>query len=118
MSTRSIRSYLLILTLIFAAAFLAGTLAPALLRNEATKAFQYLVDNYQGLEGGKLFFTLLLHNVMATIFVLISGVLVGIISIFAIGSNGFVLGVVYRQVAGVEGYSKAALKVLPHGVFE
>ena len=65
-----------------------------------------------------LFFTLLLHNVMATIFVLVSGVIVGIIPTFAIGSNGFVLGVVYRQVAEVDGYSKAALKVLPHGVFE
>ena len=65
-----------------------------------------------------LFFTLLLHNVMATIFVLVSGVIVGIIPTFAIGSNGFVLGVVYRQVAEVDGYSKDALKVLPHGVFE
>jgi uncharacterized membrane protein SpoIIM required for sporulation len=60
-----------------------------------------------------LFFTLLLHNVMATIFVLVSGVIVGIIPTFAIGSNGFILGVVYRQVAEVDGYSKAALKVLP-----
>ena len=55
---------------------------------------------------------------MATIFVLVSGVIVGIIPTFAIGSNGFVLGVVYRQVAEVDGYSKAALKVLPHDVFE
>jgi stage II sporulation protein M len=45
-------------------------------------------------------------------------VLVGIIPTFAIGANGFVLGVVYRQTAEVMGYSKAALKVLPHGVFE
>ena len=55
---------------------------------------------------------------MATILVLISGVLVGIIPIFAIGANGFVLGVVYRQAAEAMGYSEAALKVLPHGVFE
>jgi len=65
-----------------------------------------------------LFFTLLLHNVMATIFVLISGVIVGIIPTFAIGANGFVIGVVYRQTAEVVGYSKAALMVLPHGVVE
>ncbi|HET7318887.1 MAG TPA: stage II sporulation protein M [Nitrospirota bacterium] len=43
---------------------------------------------------------------------------VGIIPTFAIGANGFVLGVVYRQAAEVVGFSKAALKVLPHGVFE
>jgi len=115
---RALKSYLLILTLIFVAAFLSGTLASSSTRQQMTDAFQVVADNYRGLAGGKLFFTLLLHNVMATIFVLISGVLVGIIPTFAIGANGFILGVVYRQVAEVEGYSKAAQKVLPHGVFE
>ena len=40
---------------------------------------------------------------MATTFVLISDVLVGIIPAFAIGSNGFVRGAVYRKVTKVEG---------------
>ena len=115
---RTIKPYLLILTLIFAAAFLAGMLAPSSTRQNITNAFRVVADNYRGLASGKLFFTLLLHNVMATIIVLISGVLVGIIPTFAIGANGFFLGVVYRQTAEVLGYSKAALKVLPHGVFE
>ena len=115
---RTIKPYILILASIIAASFLAGTLTPASVRNEVTKAFQLVADNYRGLAGGKLFFTILLHNVMASIFVLISGVLVGITPTFAIGANGFILGVVYRQTAEVMGYSKAALKVLPHGVFE
>jgi stage II sporulation protein M len=83
-----------------------------------TEAFRVVADNYRGLAGGKLFFTFLLHNVMASIIVLISGVLVGVVPIFATGANGFFLGVVYRQTAEVVGYWKAALKVLPHGVFE
>jgi stage II sporulation protein M len=115
---RTIKPYILILALIFAAAFLAGTLAPAPVRNEATKAFQFVADNYRGLAGGALFFNILVHNVMASILILISGVLIGIIPTFAIGSNGFVLGVLYRQAAELVGYSKAALKVLPHGVVE
>ncbi len=114
----NLKPYLLALFIIFAAAFLAGALAPSFTRQQMTDAFQVVADNYRGLAGGKLFFTLLLHNVMATIIVLISGVLVGIIPTFAIGANGFVLGVVYRQTAEVAGYWKAALKVLPHGVFE
>lgn len=118
MSRPTLKSYLLILTLIFSAAFLAGTLFPSSTRQQMTEAFQVVADNYRGLGGGKLFFTLLLHNVMATLFVLISGVIVGIIPTFAIGANGFVLGVVYRQTAEVSGCSKAAMKVLPHGVFE
>ena len=115
---RTIKPYIQILTLIFVAAFLAGMLTPSSVREELTKAFQRFAENYRGLEGGKLFFTILLHNVMATIFVLISGVLVGIIPTFVIGANGFVLGVVYRQTAEMVGYSQAALKVLLHGVFE
>ena len=115
---RTIKPYLLILTLIFAVSFLAGILAPSSIRQQMTEVFQAVVGNYRGLAGGMLYFNILVQNVMATIFVLISGVFVGIIPTFAISSNAFGLGVLYRQAAEVAGYSKAALKVLPYGVFE
>jgi len=118
MLDRTIKPYLLILTLIFAVSFLAGILAPPSIRQQMTEVFQAVVGNYQGLAGGMLYFNILVQNVMATIFVLISGVFVGIIPTFAISSNAFGLGVLYRQAAEVAGYSKAALKVLPYGVFE
>jgi len=118
MLDRTIKPYLLILTLIFAVSFLAGILAPSSIRQQMTEVFQAVVGNYRGLAGGMLYFNILVQNVMATIFVLISGVFVGIIPTFAISSNAFGLGVLYRQAAEVAGYSKAALKVLPYGVFE
>jgi stage II sporulation protein M len=114
----TIKPYILILTLIFAASFLAGTIAPLAIRRQMAEVFQVVVANYRGLAGGALFFNILVQNVMATIFVLLSGVIVGIIPTFAVGSNGFGLGVLYRQAADVSGISKAALKVLPYGVFE
>jgi stage II sporulation protein M len=83
-----------------------------------TEVFQAVVGNYGGLAGGMLFFNILVQNVMATIFVIISGVVVGIVPTFAISSNGFGLGVLFRQAAEATGYSKAVLKVLPYGVFE
>lgn len=118
MFDRTIKPYILILTLIFAASFLAGTVAPSWIRQQMTEVFQVVVGNYRGLAGGALFFNILVQNVMATIFVIIAGVIVGIIPTFAISSNGFGLGVLYRQAAEASGYSKAALKVLPYGVFE
>ena len=118
MLDRTIKPYLLILTLIFAVSFLAGILAPSSIRQQMTEVFQAVVGNYRGLAGGMLYFNILVQNVMATIFVLISGVFVGIVPTFAISSNAFGLGVLYRQAAEVAGYSKAALKVLPYGVFE
>jgi len=113
-----LKPYLLILFLIFSTAFLAGTLAPASVRNEVTKVFQLVADSYRGLAGGTLFFYILFNNVMASILILVSGVLIGIVLVFAVGSNGFVLGVLYRNAAEVTGYSKAGLMLLPHGVFE
>ena len=76
-------------------------MAPPAIRQQMTEMFQAVVGNYRGLAGGMLFFNILVQNVMATIFVVISGVIVGIIPTFAISSNGFGLGVLYR--AGVRG---------------
>jgi stage II sporulation protein M len=118
MFDRILKPYLLILILIFAASFLAGIIAPPAIRRQMTELFQAVAGSYRGLAGGMLFFNILVQNVMATIFVIISGVIVGIIPTFAVSSNGFGLGVVFRQAAEVSGYSKAALTVLPYGVFE
>jgi len=115
---RTIKPYILILALIFVTSFLVGTLASVSVRNDATRTFQLVADGYRGLAGGTLFFSLLFNNVIASIVVLVSGVLIGIIPILAIGSNGLLLGVLYRQTAEMQGYSNAALKVLPHGIFE
>lgn len=115
---QTIKPYLLILTLVLAVSFLAGTIAPTSIRRQMTEMFQAIVGNYRGLSGGMLFYNILLQNVMATIILLISGAIVGILPVLAIGSNGFGLGVLFRQAAEVSGYSTAALKVLPYGVFE
>lgn len=118
MFDRTIKPYLLILTLVFAASFLAGTIAPSAIRQQMIDVFKGVVGNYRGLAGGMLFFNILVQNVMATIFVVISGVMAGVIPTFAISSNGFGLGVLYRQASEVSGFPAAALKVLPYGVFE
>lgn len=118
MFDRTIKPYLLVLTLVFAASFLAGTIAPSAIRQQMIDVFKGVVGNYRGLAGGVLFFNILVQNVMATIFVVISGVMAGVIPTFAISSNGFGLGVLYRQASEVSGFPAAALKVLPYGVFE
>ena len=118
MFDRTIRPYLLILTLVFAVSFLAGTMAPPAIRRQMTEVFQAVAGNYRELAGGALFFNILVQNAMATIFVILSGVIAGVVPTFAISSNGFGLGVLYRQVSEVSGTSKAALEILPYGVFE
>ena len=118
MIDRAIKPYLLILVLIFAASFLAGTFVPSPIRRQMTEMLQAMAGDYRELSGGMLFFNILTQNVTATLFVVIFGVIVGIIPTFVVGSNGFGLGVMYRQASEVSGFSKAAITVLPYGVFE
>jgi len=118
MIDQAIKPYLLILALVFAASFLAGTFVPSPIRRQMTEMFQAMAGDYRELSGGMLFFNILAQNVTATLFVVIFGVIVGIIPTFVVCSNGFGLGVMYRQASEVSGFSKAALTVLPYGVFE
>ena len=52
MFDRTIGPYLLILTLVFAASFLAGTVAPSSIRHQMDEVFQAVVGSYRGLAGG------------------------------------------------------------------
>jgi stage II sporulation protein M len=118
MSDRAVVPYLLALCALFAATFLGGMFAPLSVRQQVTDALQVVGEQYRDLAGGALFFYILIHNVMASLLLLASGLLYGIVPVLAVGSNGFVLGVLYSQEALVAGYSKAAMKVVPHGIFE
>jgi stage II sporulation protein M len=118
MSDRAVVPYLLVLSALFAAAFLGGISAPPPVRQQVTDALQVVGEQYRDLAGGTLFFYILLHNVMASLLLLASGFLYGVIPVLAVGSNGFVLGVLCGQEAAAVGYSKAAMKVVPHGIFE
>ena len=115
---RALRTYILILALIFSAFFIAGTVAPVQFRQSGVDALQLFQDNYWGIEGGKLYFALLVRNVMVSIMIMLSGVLFGIVPVFSMASNGLVLGIVCRQREDAAGIAKAALEVLPHGIIE
>jgi stage II sporulation protein M len=118
MSDRHIIPYFLILCALFGAAFLGGISAPPPVTQQVTEALQAVGEQYRDMSGGTLFFYILLHNVTASLLLLASGLLYGVVPVLAAGSNGFVLGVLYREAAATLGYAKAALKVVPHGIFE
>jgi stage II sporulation protein M len=76
------------------------------------------LEPFQNMAGGELFLLILVNNTIETLFMLLFGVLFGILPVLSVAANGFLLGVFYLQSAGTVGYWKAALHVLPHGVFE
>ena len=118
MPERALKPYLFILASLFAVAFLAGIFAPFPARQQAAEIFQSATEFYRDLTGGTLFFLILLNNTIASLLIILVGLIVGILPIISVGFNGFILGVLYRQTAGIAGYGKAALQVLPHGIFE
>jgi stage II sporulation protein M len=118
MPERALKPYLLTLAALFAVAFLAGFFAPAVGRKMAAETFQTFIDTFRDLPGGALFYQILMNNLIAGLLMLLLGLIVGILPVFAVGFNGFLLGALYRYTAGIAGYWNATWTVLPHGIFE
>ncbi|GAB4234348.1 MAG: stage II sporulation protein M [Deltaproteobacteria bacterium] len=117
-NARRIRRNFFVLSLLFAVSFSAGAVAPAVFRRQMAEVFNLFAFDFRSLSGGALFFNILVRNVVGTIFVLVSGVAGGVVPVIAVGSNGFGLGVLFRQAVGEGAIAAGALKVLPYGFFE
>ncbi len=83
-----------------------------------TDFFQQFAGQIPDAGGGTLYLFILLNNLVATLLVMFLGLLLGIVPVLSVIANGFILGVLYRQVSGLVGYGKAALQVVPHGILE
>ncbi len=118
MPERDLKPYALVLSCIFAAAFLAGAFAPPPARQEVTRIFRFVDGTYRDLAGGTLFLLILANNVIGSFLTLLFGLFLGIVPVMSVASNGLILGVLCRQAGETQGYAKAALAVLPHGIFE
>ena len=118
MLERNIARYVVFLSFLFIAAFLAGFLAPIPGKMDM---FGTLMDAFEPsltLTPWKMFFVILLNNSAKSFAILLSGILFGLVPLIAVAVNGYVLGVAYLLASGEVGYLKAAKSVLPHGVLE
>ncbi len=114
----AVRPYLGYLAALFAAGILAGILSPPPFRRRIAEGFLEMMEPLQNRAGGELFLLILVNNTIETLFMVLFGVLFGILPVLSVATNGFLLGVLYLQSAAAVGYWKAALQVMPHGVFE
>jgi stage II sporulation protein M len=114
----AIRPYLVYLAALFVAGVLVGILSPPAFRQQVEEGLREFLEPFQNRDGGELFLLILVNNTIATFFMLLFGVLFGILPVLSVAANGLLFGVIYLESAGTIGYGKAALQVLPHGVFE
>lgn len=110
-----------------AATFLIG----AYLGYTQSGQFQFLLDNQikqltdmVNSIGGKdhyqwrLLGFILMNNVMVSVFMVYSGVMLGIIPLFSLLSNGLVMGYIAHQNVPEIGWGQFFLAILPHGIIE
>jgi stage II sporulation protein M len=95
----AIRPYLAVAAGLYVAAFLGGVYAPPSLRKELVDVFMAATEPYINQSGGVLFLFILANNLIASILMLVLGVVFGIVPFIGILSNGLVLGVLWRHSA-------------------
>ena len=118
MPERNIPRYCVILTALFVAATLAGFYAPMPGKKELLGDLMASFGPFLELSPWRMFFFLLLNNSVKSFLVMLAGILFGLIPVFAVATNGIILGVAYLFASRGFGYIKAAKAVLPHGVPE
>ncbi len=110
--------YFLIVCATFVVAFVIGFFAPASAGRQLLEGIDTYVDQFRGMPGGAVFWYIFVHNVLASLLVLGAGLVFGVVPTVAVCFNGFILGIVYREGSEAYGYVGAALRLLPHGMFE
>jgi stage II sporulation protein M len=118
MPKRNIPLYVVILSALFVASCLLGFFAPIPGKRDL---YDTLLNSYLPfltLAPWKMFFVILLNNSAKSFVVLLSGILFGLVPLFAVATNGYILGIAYLFTSRGVGYVQAAKTVLPHGVLE
>lgn len=113
-----VRRYLVLLALLFAAAFPAGLFATHPALREVAKMFAGMMSPFGGMSGGTVFLLVLANNVFASLVMLLSGLIGGVIPVASVGFNGFAMGLIFRHLVDTAGRGRALADLAPHAVFE
>jgi stage II sporulation protein M len=73
-----------------------------------------IMDDSSFVLAGKLF----LNNIQACLFMFLGGATFGVVTLFIIGTNGFVIGSILEVVRQEQSLLYVAAAVVPHGIFE
>jgi stage II sporulation protein M len=116
---KPVRRYVVFMALLFAVAFPAGLFAndPAL-RGLAKTFVDMTGAPTQEMAGGSFFLFILMNNMFASLLLLFFGVFGGVIPVLSVGTNGFMLGMVYRHISESAGTKQAMLDIVPQSLFE
>jgi len=111
------RNYFYLVTCLFILFAIIGFIFPVFFQEFIKKFIENISEQISGMNFFQLFIFILQNNLKTAFIGLISGVFIGIIPLFLILFNGYVLGFIANKVVSVSGYS-VLFQLLPHGIFE
>ncbi len=114
---KKIKVYFWFSFILFIVIFIFGLAYPYLLNEQILEIIKQLISQTEGLSSIELIKFIMFNNIRSSFFATILGVFLGILPLFVIVSNAYILGFVSNSVVIVEG-SSVLLRLLPHGIFE
>lgn len=117
----SIRIHFLISISVFVLFMLIGYVTYGMYPDEAIKSLaglEGMVDSIKDLSPFGVMLRIFINNAMAMFFAIVFGVILGLVPLFVLLLNGFVIGTVIHMLAAEHGFLFIAAGLIPHGVIE
>ena len=102
---------------VFALTFIIGFIYPNIFRSEILGFIEKLMLMFEGKGTAEMTWMIFFNNFKASFFAIILGIGIGIFPLVTLVINGYLLGFVSREVAGIGGIA-TLWQLLPHGIFE
>lgn len=116
-----IRRHLIVVTIVFFVSMWLGVAYAKLFTTDATTIFQALSAEFSGFEDigpVTMMLVIFFNNALKTLFVVFFGVLLGIIPLVFVVTNGFIIGVLSFFFYTSSQTTTFLVGILPHGIIE
>lgn len=96
---------------------LIGFLFPVFFRDQIVKVISQIILRFEGLGVYETTFLIFGNNSMVALVSIIGGFVVGLLPLWYLVSNGYLIGFISSEMASVHGFWEL-WRLLPHGIFE
>jgi stage II sporulation protein M len=118
----SLLPYLILAILLFTVSLLFGlSTSPELngsTLEELVQTLKPIVDSLGSLGPVALILFIFLNNAIKALISMVLGIIVGLPTLFFVGTNGFIIGVTIAALHSHVGYGIIAASLVPHGIIE
>jgi stage II sporulation protein M len=111
------KNYLISVSIIFFLTALFGFFFPVFFTEQIIEMLKQLIQKFEGLNLFQTIVLIFLNNLWASFIMIVLGIFFGLLPIFSLILNGYLIGFVANEAVSQEGVL-ILWRLLPHGVFE